>query len=109
MTSRNLGNMVQVQSFYALLTEVSESEENEELLIKTLYEEKKGPCISWYDRKQLANLLQNQENGHLHKVIIKTFCLPNTYELLLLLRQVLLKNYSRQGSIRCNRSFPLSC
>ena len=46
---------------YTLLTEVSESEENEELLIKTLYEEKKGPyLISWYDRKQLANLLQKQ-------------------------------------------------
>lgn len=46
---------------YTLLTEVSESEENEELLIKTLYEEKKGPyLISWYDRRQLANLLQKQ-------------------------------------------------
>ncbi|MBP3516979.1 MAG: hypothetical protein J6K31_00930 [Parabacteroides sp.] len=46
---------------YTLLTEVSESEENEELLIKTLYDEKKGPyLISWYDRKQLANLLQKQ-------------------------------------------------
>ena len=46
---------------YTLLTEVSESEESEELLIKTLYEEKKGPyLISWYDRKQLANLLQKQ-------------------------------------------------
>lgn len=46
---------------YTLLTEVSESEENEELLIKTLYDEKKGPyLISWYDRRQLANLLQKQ-------------------------------------------------
>lgn len=46
---------------YTLLTEVSESEENEELLIKTLYEEKKGPyLISWHDRRQLANLLQKQ-------------------------------------------------
>ena len=44
---------------YTLLTEVSESEGNEELLVKTLYEEKKGPyLISWYDRRQLANLLQ---------------------------------------------------
>ena len=46
---------------YTLLTEVSESEGNEELLVKTLYEEKKGPyLISWYDRRQLANLLQKQ-------------------------------------------------
>lgn len=46
---------------YTLLTEVSESEENEDLLIKTLYEEKKGPyLISWYNRNQLANLLQKQ-------------------------------------------------
>ena len=46
---------------YTLLTEVSESEENEELLIKTLYDEKKGPyLISWNDRRQLANLLQKQ-------------------------------------------------
>ena len=44
---------------YTLLTDVSESEENEELLIKTLYDEKKGPClISWNNRNQLANLLQ---------------------------------------------------
>ena len=44
---------------YTLLTEVSESEGNEELLVKTLYEEKKGPyLISWCDRRQLANLLQ---------------------------------------------------
>lgn len=46
---------------YTLLTEVSESEENEDLLIKTLYDEKKGPyLISWYNRNQLANLLQEQ-------------------------------------------------
>ena len=46
---------------YTLLTEVSESEENEDLLIKTLYDEKKGPyLISWYNRNQLANLLQKQ-------------------------------------------------
>lgn len=46
---------------YTLLTDVSESEENEDLLIKTLYDEKKGPyLISWYNRKQLANLLQEQ-------------------------------------------------
>ena len=46
---------------YTLLTEVSESEENEELLIKTLYDEKKGPyLISWYDSRQLANLLLKQ-------------------------------------------------
>ena len=46
---------------YTLLTEVSESEENEDLLIKTLYDQKKGPyLISWYNRNQLANLLQKQ-------------------------------------------------
>ena len=48
---------------YTLLTEVSESEENEDLLVKTLYDEKKGPyLISWYNRNQLANLLQEQGN-----------------------------------------------
>lgn len=46
---------------YTLLTEDSESEENEDLLIKTLYDDKKGPyLISWYNRTQLANLLQKQ-------------------------------------------------
>lgn len=46
---------------YTLLTEVNESEENEELLVKALYDEKKGPyLISWYNRNQLANLLQEQ-------------------------------------------------
>ncbi len=48
---------------YTLLTEVSESEDNEDLLVKTLYDEKKGPyLISWYNRNQLANLLQEQGN-----------------------------------------------
>ena len=48
---------------YTLLTDVSESEENEDLLVKALYDEKKGPyLISWYNRNQLANLLQEQGN-----------------------------------------------
>ena len=44
---------------YTLLTDVNESEENEELLIQALYDGRKGPyLISWYNRAQLANLLE---------------------------------------------------
>jgi hypothetical protein len=46
---------------YTLLTDVSESIENEDLLIDALYEDKKGPyLISWNNRNQLANLLLKQ-------------------------------------------------
>ena len=60
--SKKLGKYGQGSKLlYTLLTEVSESEENEELLIKTLHDEKKGPyLISWYDSRQLANLLLKQ-------------------------------------------------
>ena len=48
---------------YTLLTDISDSSSNEDMLIKAIYEEKKGPyLISWYDRKQLANLLLKQNN-----------------------------------------------
>ena len=48
---------------YTLLTDISDSSSNEDMLIKAIYEEKKGPyLISWYDRKQLANLLLKQSN-----------------------------------------------
>lgn len=84
---------------YTLLTEVSESEENEELLIKTLYEEKKGPyLISWYDRKQLANLLQKQgewtpaQGDDYKENILFAKILMSYYPI----AQVLLKNCSRQ-------------
>ena len=46
---------------YTLLTKVDDKEENEELLIESIYNKKKGPyLISWYNRIQLANLLQKQ-------------------------------------------------
>ena len=46
---------------YTLLTKVDDREENEELLIDAIYEQKKGPyLISWYNRTQLANLLLKQ-------------------------------------------------
>lgn len=46
---------------YTLLTDVSENKGNEDLLIDTIFNDKKGPyLISWYNRNQLANLLQNQ-------------------------------------------------
>ena len=48
---------------YTLLADSSSDADNEgeELLIDALYERKKGPIlISWYNRNQLANLLQEQ-------------------------------------------------
>ena len=46
---------------YTLLTKVSENEENERLLVDALYNRKKGPyLISWYDQRQLSNLLLKQ-------------------------------------------------
>lgn len=51
---------------YTLLTDVTDTEENEAALIKTIYQQKKGPyLISWYNRNQLANLLQEQGEWHL--------------------------------------------
>lgn len=57
-----LGNYGQGSKLlYTLIAKVSESEENKTLLINTLYKEKKGPyLISWYNRNQLANILQEQ-------------------------------------------------
>lgn len=46
---------------YTLITDVSESEGNEELLIDALFNKKKGPyLISWYNYTQLSNLLLNK-------------------------------------------------
>lgn len=45
---------------YTLLTDISDKS-NEDMLIKAIYKQKKGPyLISWNDRKQLANLLLKQ-------------------------------------------------
>lgn len=71
---------------YTLLTEVNESEENEELLVKALYDEKKGPyLISWYNRNQLANLLQEQGNW------IQADC--NNYKENILFAKILMSYY----------------
>lgn len=46
---------------YTLLTDVSDSVEEGELLVETIKERKKGPyLISWNSRNQLANLLQER-------------------------------------------------
>lgn len=48
---------------YTLLTKVDDREENEELLIESIYNKKKGPyLISWYNRTQLSNLLLKQSD-----------------------------------------------
>lgn len=50
---------------YTLLADSSNDaeDEGEDLLIDALYEKKKGPAlISWYNRNQLANLLQEQND-----------------------------------------------
>ena len=50
---------------YTLLTDVTDFKENEEALIETIIGQKKGPyLISWYNRNQLANLLQEQGDWH---------------------------------------------
>lgn len=65
--SKKLGKYGQGSKLlYTLLTKVDDKEENEDLLIETIYNEKKGPyLISWNDRKQLANLLLKQNNWNL--------------------------------------------
>lgn len=71
---------------YTLLTNVSESEDNEDLLIKALYDEKKGPyLISWYNRNQLANLLQ--KHG------IWTLCQGDDYKESILFAKLLMSYY----------------
>lgn len=65
---------------------MNESEENEELLVKALYDEKKGPyLISWYNRNQLANLLQEQGNW------IQADC--NNYKENILFAKILMSYY----------------
>jgi hypothetical protein len=48
---------------YTLLTDVNETQSNEDLLIDTIFNKKKGPyLISWDNRRQLSNLLLKQAN-----------------------------------------------
>ena len=65
--SKKLGKYGQGSKLlYTLLTKVDDKEENEDLLIETIYDKKKGPyLISWNDRNQLANLLLKQKNWNL--------------------------------------------
>lgn len=65
--SKKLGKYGQGSKLlYTLLMKVDDKEENEDLLIQTIYDEKKGPyLISWNDRNQLANLLLKQNNWNL--------------------------------------------
>lgn len=59
-----LGNYGQGSKLlYTLIPNVSNSTDNKSLLIEALYNNKKGPyLISWYNRNQIANILQERGN-----------------------------------------------
>lgn len=59
-----LGNYGQGSKLlYTLIPNVSNSIDNKSLLIEAVYNNKKGPyLISWYNRNQIANILQERGN-----------------------------------------------
>ncbi len=71
---------------YTLLTDVSDSVSNEDMLIDAIYNKKKGPyLISWYNRTQLANLLLKQNNW--------TLAQADDYESNMLFAKILMSYY----------------